>query len=567
MGIPRFFYWLYKEYPYVLTKIQEKETLLKYKMNVDTYALDLNAIVHPICQQVFNYGQSHSTNLNGNIKRLMHNKNDNNNMYPSKRVECYNKICEKIDELVNIVNPTSKLILALDGTAGMSKQYQQRQRRYRTIIENPTNIKKEFDSNEITTGSNFMNELSHCIIEFIEYKIKNNKWKNLDIYFSSEQVPGEGEHKIMHLLKQYSSFGSYCIHSPDADLIMLSLASLCTYQFKNCYILRENIYQNVNCKYFVVNVNMFHEKIVDKYKSYIINGKKEQFICDFIFFCFFFGNDFLPEIPVMITNKKGIDILFTIYSETLINSGNLTKVSNNKVVLNIDSCIDFFQQLSKNEELLLKTKLNVGENENEIDFINKYKLNFYKDKFHFNIENQTILKKQVNNLCKEYLKGSQFVLTYYLYDIPDWYWFYPYHYSPFFSDICEYLKYLKSNENPQKINKTLSFKFEKNEPLTPYEQLLAVLPTESSNILPKPFSELMTKNDSPISNFYPKLDTIKVEYKSEYEKTILVPFIDVKLLRNTFKEVFENEKHILSEEELNRNKFKTTLSYINTTKY
>ena len=30
MGIPRFFYWLYKEYPYVLTKIQEKETLLKY---------------------------------------------------------------------------------------------------------------------------------------------------------------------------------------------------------------------------------------------------------------------------------------------------------------------------------------------------------------------------------------------------------------------------------------------------------------------------------------------------------------------------------------------------------
>jgi 5'-3' exoribonuclease 2 len=126
---------------------------------------------------------------------------------------------------------------------------------------------------------------------------------------------------------------------------------------------------------------------------------------------------------------------------------------------------------------------------------------------------------------------------------------------------------LKSNENPQKINKTLSFKFEKNEPLTPYEQLLAVLPPESSNILPKPFSDLMTKNDSPISNFYPKLDTIKVEYKSEYEKTILVPFIDVKLLRNTFKEVFEKEKSILSEEELNRNNFKKTLSYINTTKY
>ena len=117
MGIPRFFYWLYKEYPYVITKIQERETLLKHKINIDTYALDLNAIVHPICQQVFGYGQYKDGQTNGNIKRLMHVKKVE---YPSKRIECYNKICEKIEEMVNIVNPKSKLILALDGTAGMS---------------------------------------------------------------------------------------------------------------------------------------------------------------------------------------------------------------------------------------------------------------------------------------------------------------------------------------------------------------------------------------------------------------------------------------------------------------
>jgi 5'-3' exonuclease len=583
MGIPRFFYWLYKEYPNVLTKIQKNETFLKHRINVDTYALDLNAIVHPICQQVFKYGQYKNGLNNNEFRSLLHKKEVSTNHeknvkeYPSKRIECYNKICEKIDELVKIVNPNTKIILAIDGTAGMSKQYQQRQRRYRAVIEKKENNNiinidnfNDFDSNEITTGSIFMNELSECITEFIKHKIKMNEWKHLDIYFSSEQVQGEGEHKIIHLLKQYSSFGSYCIHSPDADLIMLSLASLCTHQFKNSYILRENIYQNVNCKYFAVNVNLFNDIIINKFKNHVINGKKQD-LCDFIFYCFFFGNDFLPEIPVMITNKNGIDVLFTLYRDTLINYGNLTSIKNEKVVLNIDSCIYFFEQLSKNEELLLKTKLNLDKDEIhselEENFLNDYKLKFYKDKFNFNIDNPTILKKQVNNLCKEYLKGSQFILTYYLYDIPDWYWFYPYHYSPFFSDIYEYLKYLKSNENSQKINKTLSFKFEKNEPLTPYEQLLAVLPTESSNILPKPFSDLMTKNDSPISNFYPKLDTIKVEYKSEYEKTILVPFIDVKLLRNTFKEVFENEKHILSEEELNRNKFKTTISYVNTTKY
>ena len=590
MGIPRFFYWLYKEYPYVLTKLQNNETFLKYRINIDTYALDLNAIVHPICQQVFKYGQ-YKNGLNNDFKSLLHKKIENVQEHPSKRIECYNKICEKIEELVNIVKPRSKIILALDGTAGMSKQYQQRQRRYRAVIEKKENISniderilsrildendiinENFDSNEITTGSIFMNELSECITEFIKHKIKMNEWKHLDIYFSSEQVQGEGEHKIIHLLKQYSSFGSYCIHSPDADLIMLSLSSLCTHQFKNCYILRENIYQNVNCKYFIVNVNIFHDVIVNKFKSYMINGKKQEFICDFIFYCFFFGNDFLPENPVIITNKKGIDILFTLYSETLINSGNLTSIQNNKVILNIDSCIYFFEQLSKNEELLLKTKLNLNQEisnsqyDIKSNFINEYKLKFYKEKFHFNIENPTILKKQINNLCKQYLKGTQFVLTYYLYDIPDWYWFYPYHYSPFFSDICEYLKYLKSDENLQKINKTLSFKFEKNEPLTPYEQLLAVLPPESSDILPKTFSKLMTDINSPIIDFYPKIDTIKIEYKNEYEKTILVPFIDVKLLKNTFKEIFENEKDILSEEESNRNKFKLTSTYINSSKY
>lgn len=568
MGIPRFFYWLYKEHPYILTKLQDKETFLKHKINVDTYALDLNAIVHPICQQVFGYGQG---NNNSNFKRLMHFKqNEKETEYSSKRVECYNKICEKIDELVKIVNPKSKIILALDGTAGMSKQYQQRQRRYRSVIEKSRNDGSDvsnidFDSNEITTGSVFMNELSQCITEFIQHKIKNGEWIHLDIFFSSEQVPGEGEHKILYLLKQYSSFGSYCIHSPDADLIMLSLSSICTHEFKKCYIMRENIYQHVYCKYFVVDVNLFYDLIVNKFKKYSTCKNKQNIVSDFILYCFFFGNDFLPESPVMITNKNGIDILFTLYNDTLINSANLTTLKNDKVLLNIDQCIYFFEQLKNNEELFLKNRVEnqskiSDDNLNKITDINEYKKLFYKEKLHFDTSDPNILKKQINTLCKEYLKGVQFILNYYLYDIPDWYWFYPYHYSPFFSDIYEYLKFLKSK------NKILSFKFEKHEPLSPYEQLLAVLPPESSHILPQPVSELMTSANSKIYNFYPELDSIKVEIKSEYEKTILVPFIDVNVLRNVFKECFENEQNKLTQDEIQRNYFKQTKTFINSTK-
>ena len=573
MGIPRFFYWLYKEYPYVITKIMEKDTLLKHKINVDTYALDLNAIVHPICQQVFEYGQYKDGNNIGCIKRLMHVKKD---LYPSKRIECYNKICEKINEMVNIVNPKSKIILALDGTAGMSKQYQQRQRRYRSVIDNTKNIEKcssdlkNFDSNEITTGSVFMNELSQCINEFISFKIKND-WKELDVYFSSEQVPGEGEHKIIHLLKQYSSFSSYCIHSPDADLIMLSLASLCTHQFKKSYIIRDNIYQHVYCKYFLVDVNLFSDLIINKFKNYSINGVLHHYISDFILFCFFFGNDFLPENPLILTDKNGIDMLFLLYSETLINYGNLTKINNNKITLNLNECIFFFEQLSNNEELLYNKKFlsseTVFKDKNPLS-LKEYKKNYYKEKLGFNINNDIIYSKQLNKLCNEYVKGIQFILSYYLYDIPDWYWFYPFHYTPFFSDICSYLKSIKLKRiTDDNINNTLSFKFDKNKPLTPFEQLLAVLPPESSNILPECFGNLMITKDSPIYSFYPDTNSIKIEVKNSYENTILVPFIDVKLLRNTFQDTLENNKNSCNDDVMKRNEFLKTKNYINSTKY
>jgi 5'-3' exoribonuclease 2 len=154
-----------------------------------------------------------------------------------------------------------------------------------------------------------------------------------------------------------------------------------------------------------------------------------------------------------------------------------------------------------------------------------------------------------------------------LYDIPDWYWFYPYHYAPFFSDICKYLKSIKLKRmTSNSTNNTLSYKFDKNEPLTPFEQLLAVLPPESADILPEPFADLMKSSTSSIKSFYPETDSIKVEIKSEYERTILVPFINVHLLRDTFKNISDTNKNKLSDITLRRNIFVNNKNYINSTK-
>jgi 5'-3' exonuclease len=77
----------------------------------------------------------------------------------------------------------------------------------------------------------------------------------------------------------------------------------------------------------------------------------------------------------------------------------------------------------------------------------------------------------------------------------------------------------------------------------------------------------MTSKNSPIQSFYPETDSIKIEIKSEYEKTILVPFIDVKLLRDSFSKVFHDNKDLLNDISMKRNEFTKTKNYINSTKF
>lgn len=112
-----------------------------------------------------------------------------------------------------------------------------------------------------------------------------------------------------------------------------------------------------------------------------------------------------------------------------------------------------------------------------------------------------------------YVRALQWNLNYYYNGCCSWSWYYPHHYAPYISDIKDF-------EN-------LKIEFDLGQPFLPFQQLLAVLPSLSKELLPKPFQDLMTEEASPIRLYYPEQFETDLNGKQhEWEAVVLIPFID-----------------------------------------
>lgn len=79
-----------------------------------------------------------------------------------------------------------------------------------------------------------------------------------------------------------------------------------------------------------------------------------------------------------------------------------------------------------------------------------------------------------------------------------------------------------------------------------------VLPPESSDFLPKPFKELMTKPESDVLDFYPK--EFQIDFngkKNAWEAVVLIPFIYEKRLQSAVRQIDPSR---ISPEEMKRNR-------------
>mgnify|MGYP003682974165 CR=1 FL=1 len=539
MGIHRFFPWFKDTMNGSLIRMAPGMTFADLIdqdsiVPIDNFFIDLNGVFHQAAQKVYKYGN------NKQPKRLLGRapQIEKGNL----KIKVFEEVCNTIEQLFHTVNPKKRLILCVDGPAPQSKQKQQRQRRFKSAMENSKSDRttNTFDSNSITPGTVFMDHLTKYIDWYIRKKVSNDdRWQQLEeVVFSNEKVPGEGEHKVLNFIRSHNKPDeSYCIHGLDSDLIMLALGT----KLKHIYLLREDQFDHRN-DFFCIDIGDVQTRLYDMMywgeegkkfnKNYVVN--------DFIFLCFLIGNDFLPQSPSIEVWNRGLDMIIKVYKEVCSQYGHITRILSGNVLFVKQPLKIFLGTIAQYEQVMLEEKIDSrvryfpdklleqctvidhnSENKRmtKVD-IELYRKLYYKSKFPSTSDEMTL-----SDICHEYLEGMQWVLSYYTKGVPNWKWFYPFHYAPFSHDLSKYVK-------------TFRFpNYEKTVPNLPYQQLLCVLPPRSSRLIPSPLGSLLASVDSPIKQFYP--DTFRVDVagkRKEYEGVVILPIVDSDMIERVYNE-------------------------------
>ena len=418
MGIPVYFKTIVKEYEELILK---KDNLKECK----SLFLDLNCAIHPCCQ-----GETDES-----IMIL--------------------KIITKIDELIHYTHVSDLLYIAIDGIPPKGKMKQQRMRRYKSEFEN-----KKWNTNAISPGTYFMEKLNYTIRDWI--KEKQFPFK---VIFSDSNERGEGEHKILQYIIR-NEVDTSVIYGLDADLIMLSLVS----KKENIFLLRERTEYNIED-----TENDYIYLIIDELKNHI--QKEIKNIDDYIFLCFFLGNDFINHIDSLSLRYGGYDVLIDTYKILQERYGGYFKL----IDINLEHCIhlpflkEFLNELSFREPHLINKTNKIRERQYKITYshhsesfndFNKMKSLMIKDIYKYQVDNDTDeCKEMINHLpilyypreqkhkknenddiSKDYLDSLIWTSHYYFKECINWKWASEYEDTPSLTYFRNYITKLKRLE-------------------------------------------------------------------------------------------------------------------------
>jgi 5'-3' exonuclease len=491
MGIPSYFKKIVQEHPECIQSTIDNK--------IDVLSFDLNCAIHPSCRET-------------NNETIM-----------------INNLLNKINECICLCNP-KRIFIAIDGPAPRMKMIQQRERRIKSA-----NTTKIWDTNAITPGTNFMNKINESL--------KRYKW-TIPCIISDSNEEGEGEHKIMKYIDNTPTNEIHCIYGLDADLMMLSMI-----RDHRVFLLREKTEYNIerlSTPYIYCDIGCLKESLISLIKKKEYRVTDNNLLFDYLFLCFFVGNDFIINTPSLQIRYGGIDKLYQCYEELQSEYFGYFSLLDDNRHINLPNFKKLLLKLKQKEHTYLKelsfirdkqsrrikdkynqlltiylSKKSMDQNdypcdeETFIDFIDNLPILIReKEKDIIESENYNILysmyhlynetnydpsykyrlKNDVNTLCNDYLQSILWTTYYYFHNCISWRWYYKYHFAPLLCDLCDYCMKITDIDFNEKDSK----------PYTPNEQLGIVLPKQSFNLITdksKLLDEYMYPLDTQVTMF------------------------------------------------------------------
>jgi 5'-3' exoribonuclease 2 len=279
----------------------------------------------------------------------------------------------------------------------------------------------------------------------------------------------------------------------------------------------------------------------------------DNLINDFVFLCYFCGNDFLPTIPSLTLkphNHKlinGIDTIIATYKNimSIVNDNTeicqyLINIENDKISINYNIFIKILDELSEqetayyNDHFKYKRYINYSKLDNQYEIelynydnniinnykdyidlgnpetnLNDWKYNYYKNYYNIKIDITNKLDNRLNSSIDEYIKGLVWTNYYYFDKCKDYEWFYTHHHGLFVSDIYNYLIRFPNSLSTYENLYTNGVWFENQ--IKPLHQLMLVLPLESSFLIPSSYRNLMFSYK--LKKYFPnKITDIEMDY-------------------------------------------------------
>ena len=486
MGIPSYFSYIIKNYSNIIRQFRHIPNVNGVRFQY--LLMDCNSIIYD------------------EFRKMEEIRNDAPYIVKDLENSLIRNVIKKISEYITYISPTKLVYIAFDGVAPLAKMEQQRTRRYKSSVLSKINgvvskksvVNKSWSTSNITPGTDFMKNLTKQIRK--SFKGLDKHYKVKQIIVSGTDECGEGEHKMFKCLRQskITSDETVAVYGLDSDLIMLSVFH-CKYA-KNIFIFREKpefgkhlipSSANEEDECLFLNIQTFSQAILEEMHC---DKHDSHRLYDYIFMCFFLGNDFLPHFPSLNIRTTGIDTLLTSYRNLIGKYNDRRFISNNKEI-NWKWVSLFIKELAKSEherilgEYELREKWGkrkwLADNDDNRDFtvqsvpvIYRAEENYIYPKKHswerryyntlFNTDTN------VDSVCTNYLEGLEWVFKYYTVDCPHWKWRYQYNYPPLLVDLTKHVP----NEYHDFITNDST-----NTPFSENVQLAYVLPPANHGLL------------------------------------------------------------------------------------